>query len=373
MCNFINDAYVYVRFTSFIFIKFQKMKRITYLLLVFITSSFYVIAQNNTPIIKSLQDVESAKAGVSNYWLEMGTNTYGYPMLIPVVVIQGATKGPVLGLTAAIHGNELNGIPIIHKLIDSIDTNKLKGRIIAIPGLNAVSIQMDERRFIDDEDLNRNFPGKENGNRSEQYVQKIKERILPFFNIHIDMHTASFGRINSMYARVDVANDTLEMLAKLQKPDIILNSKGAPSVGSVASSSHTMRAESGLKGIPGITVEYGDPQVFQKELTLRGYHGILNTLSWLKMYGKSDLQNFIDDAIYCKKSYWLYMKEGGFLDVIVDINQKIEKGDKIALVKNAFGILIREYFAPEDGIVIGKSTNPANMSGGRIIHIGIMD
>ena len=179
-------------------------------------------AQNDLPVLTNLNEIDNSITGINNYWLEMGTNTYGYPLLIPVVVVQGATKGPVLGLTAAIHGNELNGIPIIHKLIDSIDAKNLKGRIIAIPGLNAVSIQMDERRFIDDEDLNRNFPGKANGNRSEQYVEKIKERILPFFNLHIDMHTASFGRINSMYARVDVANDTLEMLAKLQKPDIIL-------------------------------------------------------------------------------------------------------------------------------------------------------
>lgn len=348
------------------------MKKNIYLLLVFITSSFYVMAQNNIPIIKSLKDVEGAKTGVSNYWLEMGTNTFGYPILVPVVVIQGSSDGPVLGLTAAIHGNELNGIPVIHKLADSINTNELKGRIIAIPGLNPLSIQMDERRFIDDEDLNRNFPGKENGNRSEQYVNKIKDRVLPFFSVHIDMHTASFGHVNSMYARVDVSNDTLEILAALQKPDIILNSKGSPSVGSVSAGSHTMRAESGLKGIPSITVEYGDPQIFQKPIIDRGYQGVLNTLNWLQMYRNPKKDIFKDEAVYCNKSYWIYMNDGGFLDVVVDLNQKIKKGDKIAIVKNAFGNLISEYFSPEDGIVIGKSTNPANMSGGRIIHLGVM-
>ena len=67
------------------------------------------------------------------------------------------------------------------------------------------------------------------------------------------------------------------------------------------------------------------------------------------------------------------MEEGGFLDVIVEINQKLKKGVKIAVVKNAFGEIIKEYFAPEDGIVIGKSTNPANMSGGRILHLGILE
>ena len=75
----------------------------------------------------------------------------------------------------------------------------------------------------------------------------------------------------------------------------------------------------------------------------------------------------------CKRSYWIYMNEGGFLDVIVNLNEKINKGDKIAVVKNAFGKIINEYLAPEDGIVIGKSSNPTNMSGGRIIHLGITE
>ncbi|MGB1283579.1 MAG: peptidase M14, partial [Polaribacter sp.] len=70
-------------------------------------------------------------------------------------------------------------------------------------------------------------------------------------------------------------------------------------------------------------------------------------------------------------SYWMYMEEGGFLEVLVDLKQQIKKGDKIAIVKNAFGKVIKEYFAPENGIIIGKSTNPANMNGGRIVHLGV--
>jgi predicted deacylase len=352
----------------------QKKPLLNYIMfIILIVCSFKSIGQNEIKIINNLSEIANAQPGIHNFWLEMGSNTYGYPMLVPIIVIQGQTKGPTLGLTAAIHGNELNGIPIIHNLVDEINVVELKGRIIAIPGLNHVSIQMDERRFIDEEDLNRNFPGKQSGNRSEQYGHNINEKILPYFNFLIDMHTASFGRVNSMYARADFTNDTLKMLGILQKPDIILNSKGKPSVGSVSASSYTMREAATLKNIPCITVEYGDPQVFQKELIERGYHGILNTLSWLKMYGDSNIENFKDVAVYCKKSYWLYMKEGGFLDVIVELNEKILKGDKIAIVKNAFGTIIREYFAPEEGIVIGKSTNPANMSGGRIIHLGIMN
>ena len=352
----------------------QNKPLLNYILfIILIVFSVKSIGQNEIKIINNLSDLANSQPGIHNFWLEMGSNTYGYPMLVPIIVIQGQTNGPTLGLTAAIHGNELNGIPIIHKLVDEINVAELKGRIIAIPGLNHVSIQMDERRFIDEEDLNRNFPGKESGNRSQQYAYKIKEKILPFFDVLIDMHTASFGRVNSMYARADISNDTLKTLAVLQKPDIILNSKGKPSVGSVSASSYTMREAATLKSIPSITVEYGNPQVFQNDLIERGFKGILNTLGWFNMYENNEQKELKDDAVYCKKSYWIYMEEGGFLDVIVEINQKLKKGVKIEVVKNAFGEIIKEYFAPEDGIVIGKSTNPANMSGGRILHLGILE
>jgi len=344
------------------------MKSKTTLLVVFLLFSMKVITQEPATIIKNLEEVTN-EPGIHHYWLELATNTYGYPVLVPLIVMQGKSKGPTLGLTAALHGNELNGIPMIHRLIENIDFQKLKGRIIAIPGINAISILMNERRFIDEEDLNRNFPGKEAGNESQQYVYKIAKNILPAFDFHIDMHTASFGRINTLYVRADFKSDTLKMMAKLQQPDIILNS---PSPSSPNASTWTIRGEAGFYGIPSITVEYGNPQVYQPELIQRGYLGIRNTLSWLKMYDEQMISDLKDEAVYCKKSYWIYMKEGGFLEVLVDLNQKIEQGQKIAIVKNGFGQILNEYHAPESGIIIGKSTNPANMSGGRIIHLGIL-
>lgn len=342
----------------------------TIIIVIILSTPLFTNGQEVIPIIENLSELKREKIGVSKYWLEMGTNTFNRPLLVPVLLVQGRSDGPTLGLTAAIHGNELNGIPIIFRLIDAINTKKLKGRIIAIPGLNSVSMQLDDRRFIDGEDLNRIFPGKKNGSNSEQYAYKISERILPFFNVHIDMHTASFGRVNTMYARADLTNDTLRTLARLQRPDIILDGKES-SVGS--GSARTMRAETVLRNIPSVTIEYGNPQVFQNEMTDRGFEGILNTLGWLNMYGEIKLKDFEDSAIYCKRSYWIYMEEGGFLEIKVELNQQIVKNEKIAIVRDAFGKIIKEYVAPEDGVVIGKSSNPENMSGGRIIHLGVIN
>jgi len=131
-----------------------------------------------------------------------------------------------------------------------------------------------------------------------------------------------------------------------------------------------MRAEAILEGIPSITIEYGNPQVFQPEIIERGVIGIENTMSWLEM---TDNKIKVGAApSVCKKSYWIFVDKGGYLEVKVKVNQRVKKNELIAILRNPFGDLIKEYLCPEDGIVIGKSSNPVNMNGGRIIHLGIL-
>ena len=332
-----------------------------------------VLMANNTPqVINSLSEIITEKETRNHYLLTMGHDTYGLPIQVPVIVINGREDGEAFGMIAAIHGNELNGIAVIHDVMDKVDPSLLKGRIVAIAGVNAESIKDDRRRFIDDEDLNRNFPGKEKGNRSQQYVYNIKEKILPYLNYLVDMHTASFGRVNTFYARADMKDDTLAHMAKFQGAEIILNSKGKPSASEGLAALKTMRAYANEIGVKTITVEYGNPQVFQKEIIHRAVLGIFRTIEWLNLYHPLKKTDFMDSALLCKKSYWIYMDKGGFLDVLVELKQIINKGQKIAVVKNGFGEIIDEYFASEKGVVIGKSTNPSNMSGGRILHLGIL-
>lgn len=308
---------------------------------------------------------------VQRLWLRLVDDALGQPVCVPVLIAKGAKEGPVLGLTAAIHGDELNGIRIIQEVFDSLDLTNLQGTLIGIPGLNAVSIPLNRRRFTDEEDLNRNFPGKANGNDSQQYVWQITSKVIPLFDYLIDMHTASFGRVNSLYVRADLDDPQIRELAFWQDADIVLNNKGIPSAQEQLAATRTMRAEAVLKGIPAITVEYGNPQVYQPEMIRRGVRGLMNTLRGLQMQ-PGNPQTFSSPAI-CRKSYWIYVEKGGYLEVQVALNQKVKKGELLAILRDSFGTILERYFCPEDGIVIGKSTNPVNRNGGRIIHLGILD
>ncbi len=302
-------------------------------------------------------------------WLKMINDGMSHPVMIPVLIVHGKKPGPTLGLIAAIHGNELNGIKVIQEVFENIDESNFHGTLVAIPGINGISIPQHRRRYIDEEDLNRNFPGKEKGNRSQQYVYQINNKILTKLDYLIDMHTASFGRENSLYVRAAMQNDTISQMANLQDSDIILNSNRLPSANEQIAATRTMRAEAMLKGIPTITVEYANPQVYQPEIIRRGKIGVENTMSWLKMIDKEIVQT--PKPVMCKKSYWIYVEEGGYLEVLVDLKQQLKKGDIIAVMRNPFGDILNKYYCPEDGIVIGKSSNPINMNGGRIIHLGI--
>lgn len=326
------------------------------------------MAQEQARVITTLA-LDQFKSGTStNCFFQVGENGLGQPILIPVIVIKGAKNGPVLGVEAAIHGNELNGIGVIHRLVKFVDPKTLNGTIVAVPGVNIPGIVNEDRVFPDLEDLNRIMPGNAKGNESQVFANRYLKEIASKFNYLIDLHTASFGRINTYYARADLSDPAIEALALVQNCDIILNSREA----STSGGSGTIRSALAEMKVPTITVELGDPQVFQADMIERGFEGIYNVLAHLDMI-KAKPMVVLHKATICKKSYWIYTDKGGWLQVHPELNQTVKKGEKIATLVDAFGTVIKEYHAPEDGIVIGKSTNPVTPTGGRILHLGILE
>jgi predicted deacylase len=125
-----------------------------------------------------------------------------------------------------VHGNELNGIPCIHRVIAEIDVHKLSGTIVAVPCVNVPGYLRFTREFSDGKDLNRLFPGQEFGTASQVYAYNLLTKVVNHFNYLIDLHTASFGRVNSYYVRADMNDPISAIMAKLQQPQIILHNSG---------------------------------------------------------------------------------------------------------------------------------------------------
>ncbi|WP_020567134.1 succinylglutamate desuccinylase/aspartoacylase family protein [Neolewinella persica] len=316
---------------------------------------------NGLPIVLNFNLDDTTPGTIAHYWLRLGSDGMGNPMLVPLMVARGMEPGPILGLTAAIHGDELNGISVIQRLFADLDVAELKGTVVAIPVVNIPGFNRQQRFFSDGSDINHLMPGKIDGNASQVYAYRLVNRFLKFVDHLLDLHTASRGRINSYYVRADMSQESTRKLALLQNPQLIVHNPA---------NDGTFRGTADEMNIPAITLEVGNPGVYQKKLIRSGLVGVHNVLSHLGMTDDEILQVPIP-TILCKKSYWLYTETGGLLHVHVDLLQRVKKGELIASLRNVFGDLTQEYHAPEDGVVIGKSTSPVNMSGGRILHLGI--
>jgi len=313
-------------------------------------------------VINDLNLDEIPNNCISRYWLELVEDGMGVPIKIPVIVAKGKETGKVVGITAAVHGNELNGIPVIQRLFNEIDVAELKGTVVGIPVVNTPSYLRKERRFLDGVDLNHIMPGKEHGTVSQVYAWRIVNKAIKHFDYLLDLHTASNGRINSYYIRADMSDEVVRKMALLQNAQIIVHNP--PSDG-------TLRGTADELDIPAITLEVGNPNLFQKGMIREGLTGMHNVLGFLGITD-SEVEEISDETIICKKSYWIYCDKGGLLAVHPKETEIVEKGQVIATLRNIFGDIIEEYKAPERGIVIGKSVSPVNQAGGRILHLGII-
>lgn len=279
---------------------------------------------------------------------------------VPVLVARGDKPGPVFGLTAALHGNELNGIPVIHRLFDSLDPGTMRGSVVAVVVANVPGYLLHQRAYSEGSDLNHLFPGKANGNASQVYAHRLLHRVVNRFSYLVDLHTASFGRVNSLYVRADMTNQLTAQMAQLLRPQIIVHNPP---------SDHTLRGAAEDLNIPAITAEIGNPSRFHRDFIKRSLAGLRSILGHVGILGRRTAAPSATPVL-CSDSAWLYTDHGGLLEVFPDVTDVVEKGQLIARLSNAFGDVVREYHAPSRGVVIGKSVDPVSETGARILHLG---
>ncbi|KAI9144553.1 hypothetical protein BKA69DRAFT_1055684 [Paraphysoderma sedebokerense] len=368
------------------------------------------------PVIKDALVIEEFPRGkISTCWINMVKTGLSDWIRIPCIVARGVEDGPIVGITAAVHGNELNGIPCVHRVISDIDVSNLNGTVVGIPCVNTPGYLSYRREFADGKDLNRVFPGSPEGTSSQIYAWNLMDKIINKFNYLIDLHTASFGRVNSYYVRADMNDHMSSVMARLQMPQILLHNSGQDG---------TLRSAAMARGIKSITVEIGNPQLFNMQFVQWSYLGVMRIISYLNMYttphlppsslalpppnstsaitsnpsppppplalpnatlstlpppkrNASTLEFDVNNqnpptTILCSRGFWMYTKTGGVLEVYPAVNTLIKKGDLVARIKNIFGNIVDEYWAPCSGVTIGRSSNPVAMAGDRILHMGVV-
>ena len=280
---------------------------------------------------------------------------------IPVTVIRGRKPGPTAFVTAALHGDEINGVDIVRRLIFDIDHENLCGTLIAIPVVNIPGFLIQSRYVEYHRDLNRFFPGKRIGNNAERIAWKLFHEVILKCDFGIDLHTAAEGRLNLPHVRGDMSQPRVRELCRAFGATVLVDQKGVRG---------SLRRAATDAGIPTILFEAGETSKFSAKISMTGLHGVLNVLAETGMWAsKSKRRNAPPFQVIVKQSEWLRATKGGILDLAVRPGDLIYKDDLIGSILNPFGKTVTEMRSAVTGIVIGMTTAPLTVPGTGVVHI----
>lgn len=281
------------------------------------------------------------------------------PMIMPIHVIRGEKAGPILLITAAIHGDELNGVEIARRLLKQKSLKKLKGTLIVIPIVNMYGFLYQSRYLMDRRDLNRSFPGSVHGSIAARLAHILLNEVAIHATHIIDMHAGSAARTNLPQIRTNFDNPTNKTLAKAFNAPVILDLLEPE-----GSFRHAMRQSN----IPFLLYEAGEALRFD-ELSIRlGLKGILNVMRALKMLPALKKPPKIHTSIAYHSS-WIRAEFSGTIVFEKKLGSKINKGETIACIANPLNGQEHPVIAKKTGIVIGKSILPLTHEGKALFHI----
>ncbi len=281
-------------------------------------------------------------------------------MYLPVWVKHGKRPGPKLFVSAAIHGDELNGVEIISRLINSKSVSNLKGTLIAVPLVNAYGVLNHSRYLPDRRDLNRSFPGSRKGSLASRIAHIFMSEIVKQCDFGIDLHTGAIHRSNLPQIRANLEDPQTLELAKAFGVPVLINSNLRDG---------SLRESANALGISLLLYEAGEALRFDEFSIRAGYRGIINVMRHLEMLSKRATQKPLVEPYVAKESGWVRSPESGFVSHQRHLGDCVAKGDVLATIKDPFGDIIEQVTSHADGIIIGKQNIPLVHEGEAIYHI----
>lgn len=284
----------------------------------------------------------------------------GVPVSTPVLVVNGRSPGPTVCLTAAVHGDELNGIEVVRRVMHEIDPAKLSGAVIGVPIVNLQGFRRGSRYLPDRRDLNRYFPGNASGSAASRIAHSFFTEIVAHCDALVDLHTGSFERANLPQLRADLSDPDIRTLTKGFGATVILHS--IPAEG-------TLRAAATAAGIPTVTLEAGGPSVLELREVKHGVKGIETLLYTLGMQQRIRLWGDAEPVYY--RSTWVRANRGGILLSDVELGDNVKEGDLLGTITDPMNNASSSLYAPYRGRIIGMARNQVVMPGFAAFHVGI--
>lgn len=283
------------------------------------------------------------------------------PLTMPVQVIRGRRDGPVLFVSAAIHGDELNGVEIIRRLLQQKSLSKLRGTLIAIPIVNIYGVIHHSRYLPDRRDLNRSFPGSERGSLASRLAYLFMNEIVANCTHGIDIHTGALHRNNLPQIRANLEHEETERLARAFGTPVILNSDLRDG---------SLRQSAAENGIPMLLYEAGQALQFD-ELSIRaGVRGIISVMRELGMLSASRSRTSRKiEPLVARSSQWVRAPESGIFRAFTALGTNVKRGDILGMIDSPYGDNEIEVLSSTSGLVIGRTNLPLINEGDALFHI----
>ena len=279
---------------------------------------------------------------------------------MPVHVVHGRKPGPCLLVCAAIHGDEINGVEIIRRILTHKLIDKIKGTLIAIPVVNVFGFVSKSRYLPDRRDLNRAFPGSETGSMAARLANVVMSEIIPHCTHVIDLHTGAVNRENLPQIRAKLTDEPgTEAMARAFGVPVILNANLVDG---------SFRAAANARQIPVILYEAGEALRFEEVAIRAGVKGVLGVMSHLGMRRKS-AKHKDSKTLIANASQWIRAGQSGILRSLVASGSKVESGEVLAYINDPLGENSETLLSPIAGIVIGKTNLPLVFEGEAVFHI----
>lgn len=288
------------------------------------------------------------------------------PLSMPVHVVHGKHPGPVVFVSAAIHGDEINGIEIIRRVLQTKAIDRLRGTLICVPIVNVYGFFNHTRYLPDGRDLNRSFPGSKSGSLAARVARIFANEIVDKADFGIDLHTGSNHRTNLPHIRANLDSPECRKLA---------NAFGAPVVIGANLRDGSLRQYALEKGSSMLLYEAGEGLRFDNLAIRAGVRGVMNVLRELEMLpkkrrSKKDTEHAV---IETRSSQWVRAPQAGLLRIEATLGARVQRDQVIGRIADSIGDNELPVISPVTGIIVGRNNLPVVNEGDALFHIARFD
>lgn len=296
--------------------------------------------------------------------------------VIPVTIFHGARPGPVLGITAGVHGLEYAPILAAQKVSKQLDPAKMKGTLILVHLANVPAFLQRSLGVnpLDGKNLNRVFPGKHDGSITEVMAWTISNEIIAKCDYFMDMHAGDANNDLRPYSGYYNYFDIPEVSARAKQMalslgfDFIVQFGNEPEINEA---SVYCSREATKRNIPAVDIECGRMGIVEEKFVRQIESAIWRLMRHLKILdGKEEM---VENPVIIGQRTSVKSEHTGFFFSDLSSGDYVKKGMKLGQITDLFGNQLSDVFCPTDGVILYKTFNPPVVKGGGLFSIGHID